>query len=192
MTRDGRNRRGASSVLAILAFVNVLLAGCSSGQSTDQAVDAQLKSLHLERAPLGRFAGKVTVDGQSPTVDRGKALVVMLYDQTHPEKNKPALYTTCKKDGSFSFYTYTAGDGVPLGTYVVLFAELNVNRGKGLVQPDALKNLFDDPDKNYENKDLVVTVSAGGKTDYDFNLEMAGKDPVATPGPHAITEILKK
>jgi hypothetical protein len=38
----------------------------------------------------------------------------------------------------------------------------------------------------------VVTVTEKGKTDYEFNLLLAGKDPVATPGPHAVTEILKK
>ncbi len=96
----------------------------------------------------------------------------------------------CRKDGSFTFYTYTAGDGVPVGSYVVLFAELHPSRQKGLIQPDGLKNLYDDPDKNGQNKDFVVTVAEPGKTDYDFNLDLAGKEP-ATPGPHAVAEIRK-
>jgi len=190
MTRIGRNLLGASGVLAALAML--LTAGCGRGPSTQQAVDAQLETLHLEREPLGRFAGKVTMDGQPPPLERGKVLLIMLYNQTHPEKNKPALYTACQKDGKFEFYTYTAGDGVPLGTYVVLFAQLTSSRGRGLVQPDGLKNLYDDPEKNSQDKDFVVTVTQPGKTDYEFNLSLAGKDPVKTPGPHAVTEILKK
>jgi hypothetical protein len=135
MIRIGRTLLGASGVLSALAMLTLLPSGCSHGPSTQQAVDAQLESLHLEREPLGQFAGKVTIDGQPPSFERGKVLLVMLYDQTHPEKNKPALYTTCQKDGKFAFFTYTAGDGVPLGTYVVLFARLSSSRGKGLVQP---------------------------------------------------------
>jgi len=191
MTRIGRKLLGTCG-LAALAVLTLLPSGCSRGPSTQQAVDTQLESLHLQREPLGRFAGKVTIDGQPPTFERGKVLLIMLYDQTHPEKNKPALYATCQPGGKFTFYTYTAGDGVPLGTYVVLFAQLAASRGRGLVQPDGLKNLYDDPEKNSQNKDFVVTVTGSGKTDYDFNLELAGKDPVTSPGPHAVTEILKK
>jgi hypothetical protein len=192
MIRIGRNLLGASGVLAALAMLTLLPSGCSHGPSTQQAVDAQLESLHLEREALGRFAGRVTIDGQPPTLERGKVFVIMLYNQTHPEKNKPALNASFQNGGKFEFYTYTAGDGVPLGTYVVLFAQLTSSRGRGLVQPDGLKNLYDDPEKNSQDKDFVVTVTQPGKTDYEFNLSLAGKDPVKTPGPHAVTEILKK
>jgi hypothetical protein len=61
----------------------------------------------------------------------------------------------------------------------------------GLGQPDGLSNLYDDPDQNSQNKDLVVELTAPGKTNFLFNLETAGKDPVTTPGPHAVTKIGK-
>ena len=97
-------------------------------------------------------------------------------------------HIACGKDGRFSFYTYTTGDGVHVGSYVVLFAELRSNRERGLLGPDGLNNLYNDPDKNAQNKEFVVSVESPGKTDYEFNLQVAGKEP-GTPGPHAVTEI---
>jgi hypothetical protein len=190
MIRLGRNLIGARGLLAALAALSLLSAGCSKTQSTQDAVDAQLKELNTTKSNLAKFAGKVTIDGQPPTFTRGQVLLVILYDQKNPDKNKTPLYAACKKDGSFEFYRYVAGDGVPVGSYVVLFAGLKANRAKGLIQPDALKNLYDDPDKNAQNKDFVAEVAPPGRTDYDFNLDIAGKDP-ATPGPHAVTQILK-
>jgi hypothetical protein len=190
MIRIGRNVRGARGLLAALALLSLLSAGCNKTQSTQEALDAQLQTLNVPKANVAPFAGKVTVDGQPPALQRGQVLLIMLYDQKNPDKSKRPLYTTCKKDGSFEFYRYVAGDGAPVGSYVVLFAALRPSRGKGLIQPDGLKNLYDDPDKNANNKDFVVEVAPPGKTDYAFNLEMAGKEP-GTPGPHAITEIRK-
>ena len=151
-------------------------------------LDSQLQSLKIKKEALGKFAGKVTIDSQPPSVPRGKALIVMLYDPKNPEKH--VQYAACRKDGNFSFYTYTTGDGVRLGSYVVLFAELTASRQRGLVQPDVLKNLYNDPDKNGQNKDFVITVDAQGKTDYDFNLQLVGKEP-GTEGPHSVKEIRK-
>jgi len=190
MIRLGRNLIGARRLLAAVATLSLLSAGCSKTQSTQEAVDAQLKELNTTKANLAKFAGKVTIDGQPPTIARGQVLLVILYDQKNPDKNKIPLYATCKNDGSFEFYRYVAGDGAPVGSYVVLFAELKATRAKGLVQPDALKNLYDDPDKNAQNKDFVAEVAPPGRSDYDFNLDIAGKEP-ATPGPHAVTQILK-
>jgi hypothetical protein len=191
MIRIGRNLIGARGLVTALAVLSLLPAGCSKTQSTQEAVDAQLKALNQPKANLAKFAGKVTVDGQPPVLQKGKALLVMLYDQKNPENNKHMLYSVCKKDGSFEFYRYVAGDGAPVGSYVVLFAELGASRQKGLVQPDALMNLYDDPDKNAQNKDFVIELAAPGKSNYVFNLELAGKEAVTTPGPHAITEIRK-
>ena len=145
----------------------------------------------MEHANLGKFSGKVTIDGLSPEIERGKKLLVILYDQSQKDKSKPPLFATCNADGSFSFFSYTANDGVPVGTYVVLFAELTASRSKGLTQPDALKNLYNDPDKNIQDKNLVVSVTSSGKTDYSFNLDIAGKEPVTTPGANAVTEFRK-
>jgi hypothetical protein len=188
MIRLGRGFCGTS--LALVALTS-LTAGCSSHQTSQQALDAQLQTLHMDKANLGKFAGKVTIDGLPPQVERGKKLLVFLYDQNHKDKSKPPLYAQCGADGRFSFYTYTGNDGVPVGTYVVLFAELTASRSKGLVQPDGLKNLYNDPDKNMQDPNFVVSVKQPGRTDYDFNLELAGKEPVASPGANAIKEIRK-
>lgn len=190
MIRFARNPIGTGGPLTAMAVLSLFLAGCTKTQSTNEAVDAQLKALNTQRETLAKFAGRVTVDGQAPEIKRGQVLLVMLYDQKNPDKNKPPTYASCKKDGSFEFYRYVKGDGVPLGSYVVLFAELNSSRAKGLVQPDGLKNLYDDPDKNAKNSNFVVEITPPGKTDYDFNLEVGGKDP-GTPGAHAVTEIRK-
>jgi len=171
-----------------LAILCLGTAGCNNTQTSQQALDSQLKALNTQKEALGKFAGKVTLDGQPVSVPKGKALVVILYDQKKPEKLQ---YAVCNKDGNFSFYTYTTGDGVRLGSYVVLFAELTATRARGIVQPDEFKNLFNDPDKNAQNKEFMVTVDEKGKTDYDFNLQLAGKEP-GTPGPHSVTQIRKE
>jgi hypothetical protein len=191
MIRIGRNLIGARGLVTALAVLSLLPAGCSHTQSTQEALDAQLKALNMQQATLAKFAGKVTIDGQPPAPPRGQALRVILFDKKNPDKNKRPPSAPCQKDGSFEFYMYSKGDGAPVGSYVVLFAELTNSRTKGLVQPDGLKNLYDDPDKNAQNTEFVLELAPPGKTDYAFNLEVAGKEPVATPGPHAISEIRK-
>jgi hypothetical protein len=54
--------------------------------------------------------------------------------------------------------------------------------------PDLLNNLYNDPDKNAADPEFQITVSEPGKSDYHFNLGIAGK-PSGTPGPHAVTEL---
>ena len=192
MFRIGRGLIAASGLAAAVAVCSLPLAGCGKTQSTQQAIDAQLDALNLPRANLAPFAGKVMIDGQAPELKRGKVLLVILYDQKNPDKNKPPLYAVCKKDGSFEFYRYVAGDGAPVGSYVVLFAELNASRRQGMLGPDGLNNLYDDPDKNVQNPDFVVELAPPGKTDYVVNLEIAGKQAVSSPGPHAVTQIRKE
>ena len=121
ISRDLIGNLGAGAALAVLCLA---AAGCNKTQTSQQALDSQLKALNIQKEPLGKFAGKVTIDSQPPTVPRGKALIVILYDPKNPEKH--VQYAACRKDGSFSFYTYTTGDGVRLGSYVVLVAELTV------------------------------------------------------------------
>lgn len=56
-------------------------------------------------------------------------------------------------------------------------------------QPDGLKNLYNDPEKNLSDPNLIVTVESPGRTDYEFNLQVAGKDAVAAPGKLAAVSI---
>src|SRR5579871_4036766 len=129
MIHIGRTAKGTGATVAAPALLGLLLVGCGGSQSSQQALTAQLQSLSASKAKLARFAGKVTIDNQSPTIERGQSLLVMLYNQKDPEKNKPPLSVACQNDGSFAFYTYERGDGVPEGSYVVLFAQLYARRG---------------------------------------------------------------
>jgi hypothetical protein len=93
--------------------------------------------------------------------------------------------------------TYLGNDGVPVGKYVVEFVQLQLPRvggqrrgggvGRNFVGPDGLKNLYNDPEKNKGVQEFLVDVTEPGRTDYEFNLALAGKDPVASPGQYATT-----
>jgi hypothetical protein len=48
--------------------------------------------------------------------------------------------------------------------------------------------VYNNPDKNAKDDKFVVDVEKPGKTDYEFNLDVAGKDP-AQPSPHAIKRL---
>ena len=68
LLRTCRAIRG-SSVLAVL-----LVAGCSSGQTTDQAIDKALANAGKTRSAVYPLAGKVTVDGIPRISRRGETL----------------------------------------------------------------------------------------------------------------------
>ncbi len=59
----------------------------------------------------------------------------------------------------------------------------------GFIPPDKLHNLYSDPDANAKLREFVIDHKAPGKTDYHFNLEVAGKGPVE-PGPHALNGLM--
>jgi hypothetical protein len=122
--------------------------------------------------------------------------LVILNDPQHPlEAGKnPALHGGCDAEGHFAFSTYTAHDGVKTGSYIVTFVQLHElsgrlgrKRNSGFGPPDELKNLYNDPDKNAAIPEFKVEIKKPGITDAHFNLVVEGKEPVATPGPHAVT-----
>jgi hypothetical protein len=168
------------------------IAGCTRQQSADQALAKAYEATGGSRQEVARFAGTVTVDQQAPTTSGPSQTLVILYDPRHPDSSKKSpLYAACDESGHFEFTTYGKGDGVPPGTYIVLFAQLRMNTWgqMGYSAPDELKNEYNDPDKNEKDPEFKVEVAPPGKTDYHFDLKMVGKDPVASPGPHAITAI---
>jgi hypothetical protein len=179
-------RAAATFAAGLVAF---LIAGCSKTQTGQQALEKQLAVTGQSLQSIAPCSGKVTVDGQPPELERGYALVVFLYDPKNPPTNdKPIRRAIADKNGAFAFQTYEKADGAPTGSYVVLFAELQP-KGHGIfVGPDKLKNLYNDPDKNASNPDFNITLERSGKTDFSFDLKVAGSEN-AQPGPHAITRL---
>jgi hypothetical protein len=184
-------------LLAVSAFSGCNQAG---GPRPDQVAQvAQLPN----KAIVAKFAGHVSIDGQPPSQDNG-TLFVVLNDPAHPVAGGKAS-TTCDEQGNFAFTTYLPGDGAQTGKYVATFAQLKIDRGQSTgghgrrmagpsmsrdyVAPDGLKNLYNDPEKNKDNPSFVVEIAAPGRADYDFNLEVAGKESVKAPGTYAATRL---
>jgi len=71
----------------------------------------------------------------------------------------------------------------------MLFAQLKGNPKRGYGKPDALKNLYNDPDINGKKSEFNIDHQAPDKTDYTFNLSVAGETPPAAPGPKALIDI---
>ena len=192
--------RFAAACLAVAAA----LAGCGP-KSSEERFNAAAKETGFQKAALGKFAGHVLIDGQPPAVEKGKKLFVVLIPADHldraAQKSPPPLSTSCAADGSFDFTTYLDHDGVPVGKYVVTFAKFgpistpggnfrpgmggNVRRYGGA---DSLKGLYNDPDQNQKDEKFVINVESPGKTNYEFDLAVAGKER-PNPGPHAVKTI---
>jgi hypothetical protein len=167
-------------LLAVFSFE-----GCK--KSENEALEAYLKQSGLSRDLIYPLAGKVTLDGETPHFVRPDRLVIMLTDVSSP--NHLRRYSRqCTDDGEFAFGTFTKGDGLPAGTYVATFAVLKVTM-QGLVGPDQLKNLYNDPDKNALLPEFKIVHQAPGKKDYLFDLKVAGQEGTETPGPNALTEL---
>ncbi|HET6325910.1 MAG TPA: hypothetical protein VFG04_14630 [Planctomycetaceae bacterium] len=179
-TRVERSTGPKTKRLFVVAICSLALAGC--GRSVDREEQAY-RDTGLTRVPVGQVSGVVTIDGAAPA----PFTLVMLADPQKPDA--AVLRAICDSEGRFAFTSYDSGDGVPPGKYVVLFAQFNVGRPLGTFEPpDLMKNLYNDPDKNASNPEFQVTVELPGRTDYHFNLTVAGEPPSA-PGPHAVTEV---
>lgn len=181
--------RGCSLLAAFALF---LVAGCS-GQSADQALDKSLAAAGQQRTMVYPLAGKVVVDGLPPELgEEGETIILMLNDPARMDKpNVIGPYVKIGKTGEFSFRTYGTNDGLPPGKFIVTIAKLKKNRPKrDLVGPDGFHNLYNDPDRNQkENPDFNIDHQAPGKTDYVFDLKIAGRDEPPAAGPHALTHV---
>jgi hypothetical protein len=181
VNRNLRRALGATLQAVMLCVCGAMLAGCR-GNNADRLEQA-FRDAGTSKATVAPVAGVVTIDGIVPE----PFTLVMLWDPKKPEAG--VLRAICDSEGRFAFTSYDRGDGVPPGTYVVLFARLNMGGRLGNFDgPDLLNNLYNDPDKNAADPEFQITVSEPGKSDYHFNLGIAGK-PSATPGPHAVTEL---
>ena len=96
---------------AVLLIALFLVAGCH-GETADQALDRALRETNKTRDATAKFAGKVTIDGQRPELEKGQSLVVILYDPQKPPPNRQTMPRTarCRPDGNFAFNTYGTDD----------------------------------------------------------------------------------
>jgi hypothetical protein len=179
-----------SSVLAVL-HVTVLLitvlvvAGCSSGQTANQAIDKAWESAGQKREAVYPLAGKVTVDGLPPDLAQWEWIVMMLKDPANPKANGPIRLIS--RSGEFAFGTFAKDDGVKAGTYIATFSKLKRGQQKEYPGPDQFQNLYDDPDRNLkESPELKIDHRPPGKKDYEFDLKIAGREAAAA-GPNAVT-----
>ena len=167
-----------------VGLVILFAVGCGGSASPTQRMAKAFNESKLQRTDVAKFAGTVTVDGQAPA----PFTIVMLVDPKNPQA--AIRKAVCDKGGYFSFTSYETDDGVPPGTYVVLFGQFNMGGGLGHFDPpDLMHNLYNDPEKNAATPELTITVTAPGKSDYSFSLSLAGKEPVEQPGPNAVTRL---
>jgi len=203
-----------SAGFVVCLFVIAIAQGCgNTSNSGNQADDAFLKNAEFPRVTLAKFSGKITIDGKPPKKDC--KLFVILTDPKHLDENAhgilPKYFAVCDDEGKFGFSTYAWHDGVAVGKYVVTFVELHPQarsgsgRAKALKggapspsggtrfgQPDELKNLYSDPDKNIDVTKFFLDLQPPGKDDDRFDLAVAGKEPVPKPAPHAVQSLAPK
>jgi len=175
----------------VAALAGSLAAGC--GSSADDALNKALAVSGKTKEAVYPFAGKVTIDRDPPKVEPGCRLVVVLND---PEKlDTPTiqkLHVEANDKGEFKFATYGLNYGIRPGKYIVTFGIFKRQRILGLIPPDQLHNLYNDPDENAKNPEYVVDHKAPGNKNYEFNLAVSGKEAVAEPGPHALNGVMNE
>jgi hypothetical protein len=181
---SNRSRILSTLWFAVLVILCNLAAGCS--ESADQAVARRKVELNIKDVPTAKFSGKVSIDNQAPQLPADHNLLTFLFDpKSPPKEGHPPRYTVCQPDGTFQF------NDVPPGSYVVLFGEFRRGRPGVFHGPDALKNLYNDPDKNATQDVFKVDLASSGKSGQTFNLEVAGKEGVTSPGPQAVAQVTR-
>ena len=135
----------------------------------------------MEPVPAYPLGGKLTVDNGPPEAKSELTRVVAIaYDAGKSDaKSNNDARVFVNADGSFELPL------LPPGKYVMLFAQLSHKPRIGFFGADGLKNLYNDPDVNSKKPEFVIDHQAPGKTDYTFNLSVAGETPPAAPGPKA-------
>jgi len=127
------------------------------------------------RVPVHPVRGKVLVDGEPLT----NGLVVFHPVEPLPEVPKPNA--PLREDGTFALTTYEAGDGAPIGEYVVTVTwippGMGVEEDRGLLSPPAERDDSPTTDptggryKDPETSELRSTVESGENELAPFNLE---------------------
>src|SRR5262249_5589196 len=178
----GRRDFRVPTGLIFLALLSLGAGGCNRVQSEKEALKKALEVNGGTEANVLKFSGTVTIDNQTPTIDRRNPLFVFAYDPKKPPKGRQSpFYARCDKNGHFEFNTYSSGDGLPAGSYIVLFTQPKQDGS------DGLKNLYNDPDINAKEERFQINLPGPPeKSEWTFDLSVAGKDPITTPGPHTV------
>jgi hypothetical protein len=165
----------------------LVLVGCNRTPSTAERVKQAYESSGLTRVDLYPLAGTVTVDNAPPSIKAKKtAIVAMAYNLSKTDVPVDQnSWVTVQSDGSFAF----PDGGLPPGKYVMLFAQLQLHKKRGWHGPDGLKNLYNDPDVNSKKTEFLVDHDKPGKTDYRFNLNLAGETPPPQAAPKALIQL---
>lgn len=109
--------------LALGSLLCFAAGGCSHTPTEAEAIKKSLEVNGRPETSVAKFSGTVTVDGQPPAFERRTPLYVIAYDPKHPPKGRQTPFLTrCDKSGHFEFNTYSTGDGLAAGSYIVLFA----------------------------------------------------------------------
>ncbi len=104
------------------------------------------KGPQFDQKPTAVVSGRVTIDGQPP----GSPVQVHCHpvdgiDQEHPSVS----HCLTENDGSFKLSTYSKGDGVPAGEYVLTFMHGTFNvASMSYGGPDRLNKRYSDPQKS--------------------------------------------
>src|ERR1700722_4250271 len=138
------------SLPLILALIGALALSVGAGCFGQSRLDKAIVQAGMSKETVYPLAGKVTVDWLPPALERRETLVAMLNDPQKLDRPVPEkAYTVVDpKTGAFAFTTYASRDGIKAGNYILTFAVLSSKGKIGLVGPDKLHNLYNDPDKN--------------------------------------------
>jgi hypothetical protein len=181
-------RRWSMLTGIVAAWLSAAVVGCDHRQSTAERIERAYQDLGLKPVATYPFAGKVTVDTEPPVAKSERsAFVVVAYDTVKPDAPAGSnAFVFLRPNGSFEF------PGLPPGKYVLLFADLEYTMKRGFYGTDALHNLYNDPDFNGKKPQFVIEHQAPGKTDYEFNLTVAGETPPAAPGAKALVGVSRR
>jgi len=179
LSRGAHQRKIAWGIAA--TFIFLVPVGCGGRESSAQRLEKAYESAGMNPVTAYPLGGKITVDDELPAAKSETArLVAIAYDAAKPEaKANSSATAIVKPDGSFEFPL------LPPGKYVMLFAQLGYNPRMGFLGADSLKNLYNDPEVSSKKPEFLIDHQAPGKTDYTFNLSVAGETPPAAPGPKA-------
>ena len=103
--------------------------------------------------------GKIAIDGKEP----GSSVKVSCHNKGEVDTKHPTI-SGCKTadDGTFEIATYTSGDEMPEGEYVLTFLWGKYNAiSRSYGGTDKLKKRYSDPKKS----EIIFTVEAGKPTD---------------------------